>query len=153
MHMAKNNISFWAALISNLSLFSPLRHYCLAHSGKRVAWHNFWSLTWTRGKGRGCRCWLDVSFTLGDKLLCERAILDFQGHGRHLRDCQWSTFIALFTLTTTNRRVMLRMHRKMTLSIILSNTNAQSITQRRRKSGIKLDVLIKLNTYHQINAS
>lgn len=107
MHRAKNNIGFWLALMRNLSLLSPFHHFCLAHSRKHVAWHNFWSLTWTHSKGKGCRCWLDVSFTLGDKLLCEQAILDFQGHRMHLRDCQRSAFVLLFTLKTTNRRMIL----------------------------------------------
>lgn len=59
-----------------------------------MGWHNFRSLTWTCGKGKGRRCLLDVSFTLGDKLLCEQAILDFQGHRMHLRNCQRSAFFA-----------------------------------------------------------
>lgn len=39
-------------------------------------------------KAKGFGCWLDVNFTLGDKLLCEQVSLDFQGHGMHLAGCQ-----------------------------------------------------------------
>lgn len=150
--MAKNNISFWGPLIRNLSLPSPFYHYCLTHSGKHVAWHNFWSLTWTRSKGKGCRCWLDVSFTLGDKLLCEQAILDFQGHRMHLRDCQRSAFMLLFTLKTTNRRIILHFscrlfeQRELTRKRLFPSfcLMLMNLMQRRLKSGIKLGVFIKL---------
>lgn len=78
---------------------------CRSQGRECVAWHDFWSLTWTHGKERGCRCWLDISFTLGDKLLCEQAILEFQGHRMHLRDCQRSLFKLGFTAKTTNLRL------------------------------------------------
>lgn len=142
MHMVKNNISFWGALIRHLSRLSPFhRYYCLAHGGKPVAWRSFWSLTWTHGKGKGCRCWLDVSFTLGDKLLCEQAILDFQGHRMDLRDCQRSTFMLLFTLKNNQ-------YENYTVFLLCrlfengehSQKQMQSTMQRRHKSSFKLGI-------------
>lgn len=162
MHMVKkNNFSFSGAFDKKSLSFPFLSpyHYRLAHSGKHVAWHNFKSLTWTCGNGKGRRCWLDVSFTLGDKLLCEQAILDFQGHRMHLRDCQRSAFMLLVTLKTTNRRVILhtfwiRRKVKQFFSIILSFCLIlMSRMHRRCQQGIKLGMLIKLNICHQINAS
>lgn len=55
---------------SYLSVPSPRSRKC-------VAWHNFWSLTPACGEGEGRRCWLDVSFALGHKLLCEQTVSDF----------------------------------------------------------------------------
>lgn len=82
----KSTQGFFIALVRNFSasyfFFQPP---CTRKIG---AWHNFWSLTRTCGKGGRCRsCWLDVCFTSQDKLLGEQASLEFQGYGMNLKDC------------------------------------------------------------------
>lgn len=67
---------------------------------KRVAWHIFWSLTPACSEGEGRRCWLDVSFALGDKLLREQAIFRFFKGTR----CSWETASELPSCSWSRRK-------------------------------------------------